>query len=167
LRAALYTRVSTKDGGQETAGQLNLLREHCGQNGWPIVFEYEDHVSGSKIGRPQFQRMMTDASQRHFDVVLFWALDRFTREGALATLQYLKQLTNHGVAFRSFSEPFLDSCGIFKDVVIAILGTIAQQERVRNGERVRAGLNRARLQGTKSGKPIGRPKVVVARHEVQ
>ena len=94
MRAALYTRVSTKDGRQETANQLNQLREYCAHNGWPIVFEYEDHESGSKLGRPQFQRLMTDASQRRFDVVLFWALDRFTREGALATLQHLEQLTS-------------------------------------------------------------------------
>ena len=80
--------------------------------------------------------MMADAAQRQFDVVLFWALDRFTREGALETLQHLNWLGSYGVGFRSFTEPYLDSCGIFKDAVIAILGTIAKQERVRISERV-------------------------------
>lgn len=56
---------------------------------------------------------------------------------------------------------------MFKDAVIAILGTIAKQERVRLSERVKAGLQRARFQGTKSGKPIGRPKVVFRRDQVQ
>lgn len=67
------------------------------------------------------------------------------------------------MGFLSFIEPYLDSCGIFKDAVIAILGTIAKQERLRIQERVRAGLNRAKAQGTKSGKPIGRPRVVFRR----
>lgn len=89
-----------------------------------------------------------------------------TREGALESLQYLNTLSSYGMGFLSFTEPYLDSCGIFKDAVIAILGTIAKQERLRIRERVRAGLNRARTQGTKSGKPIGRPRVVFRRDVV-
>jgi hypothetical protein len=53
-------------------------------------------------------------------VVLFSALDRFTREGALETLKYLDQLSGYGVGYRSFTEPYLDSCGVFKDAIIAI-----------------------------------------------
>ena len=65
------------------------------------------------------------------------------------------------MGFRSFAEPYLDSCGIFKDAVIAILGTIAKQERLRISQRVRAGLERARISGTRSGKAIGRPRKVL------
>jgi DNA invertase Pin-like site-specific DNA recombinase len=132
-----------------------------------IFCEYEDHDSGSKADRTRFQAMMADAAQRRFDVIVFWALDRLTREGALETLQYLNRLSSYGVGFRSFTEPYLDSCGIFKDAVIAILGTIAKQERIRISERVRAGLSRARSQGTKSGKPIGRPRAVFARDQAR
>jgi DNA invertase Pin-like site-specific DNA recombinase len=160
-------RVSTKDKGQETANQANQLREFCKTQGWVIVSEFEDHDSGSKADRAQFQAMMVDSAQRRFDVIVFWALDRLTREGALQTLQYLNRLSSYGVGFRSFTEPYLDSCGIFKDAVIAILGTIAKQERVRISERVCAGLNRARSQGTKSGKPIGRPRAVFARDQAR
>lgn len=165
MRAALYTRVSTKDKGQEAASQLTQLRELCQAQIWTIVAEYEDHDSGSKPDRTQFKAMLADAMRRRFDVVLFWALDRFTREGALETLQYLNTLNSYGVGFRSFTEPYLDSCGVFKDAVIAILGTIAKQERLRISERVRAGLNRARAQGTRSGKAIGRPRVVFRKDE--
>jgi DNA invertase Pin-like site-specific DNA recombinase len=165
IKVGLYKRVSTKDRGQETANQANQLREFCKIQGWTIVREYEDHDSGSRADRSQFQAMMADAAQRRFDVVVFWALDRLTREGALETLQYLNRLSSYGVGFRSFTEPYLDSCGIFKDAVIAILGTIAKQERVRTSERVRAGMNRARLEGTRSGNPIGRPRVVFSREK--
>jgi hypothetical protein len=44
--------------------------------------------------------------------VLFWSLDRFSREGVLETLQYLQTLTSYGVGWKSFTEQYLDSCGI-------------------------------------------------------
>jgi DNA invertase Pin-like site-specific DNA recombinase len=93
------------------------------------------------------------SKQRKFDVLLFWALDRLTREGTLATLQYLERLTPYDVGYKSFTEPYLDSCGTFKDVVISLLATMAKQERLRMGERVRAGLQRVRSQGKRLGRP--------------
>ena len=164
MRAALYTRVSTRDKGQETANQLHELRKLCTAQGWTIVSEYEDHESGGKADRSQFKAMMTDAARRKFDVVLFWALDRFSREGVYETHVHLKRLDDAGVRFRSFTEPYLDSCGMFRDAVISILAVIAKQERIRIQERVRAGLERARTQGTRSGRPVGRPRVIF-RHD--
>ncbi len=105
------------------------------------------------------QAMMTDAAQRTFDVLLFWALDRFSREGDL------KRLDDAGVRFRSFTEPHLDSCGMFRDAVISILAVIAKQERLRLRDRVIAGLRRAQESGTRSGRPVGRPKAVFRRDQ--
>lgn len=51
---------------------------------------------------------------------MFWRLDRFSREGALATLRYLK---DHGVNYKSFTEPYLDSLGLFDDVIVSMLAT--------------------------------------------
>jgi DNA invertase Pin-like site-specific DNA recombinase len=97
--------------------------------------------------------MFQDASQRKFDCVLFWSLDRLSREGVLETLQYLQRLTSYGVAWRSFTEQYLDSTGIFRDAVISILAVVAKQERIRISERVRAGLERARSKGKVFGRP--------------
>jgi len=161
-RGALYGRVSTKDKGQEVENQLAELRRFAATQEWEIQAEYIDHDSGKNSDRPRFRRLFADAAQRRFDVVLFWSLDRLTREGALETLQHLNTLTSYGVGFRSFTEPYLDSCGIFKDAVIAILGTIAKQERVRTSERVRAGLNRAKEKGVK----LGRPRKILDRQRI-
>jgi DNA invertase Pin-like site-specific DNA recombinase len=106
--------------------------------------------------------MLLHASRRKFDVLLFWALDRLTREGTLATLQYLERLTSYQVGYKSFTEPYLDSCGTFKDVVISLLATMAKQERIRMGERVRAGIAQAR----RAGKRLGRPPLRVLTAEV-
>jgi DNA invertase Pin-like site-specific DNA recombinase len=152
IRISIYARVSARE-KQETLNQLAQLREFCQQQGWLVVTEYIDHETGSVSTRAEFQKMLLHASQRKFDVLLFWALDRLTREGTLATLQYLERLTSYQVGYKSFTEPYLDSCGTFKDVVISLLATMAKQERLRLGERVRAGLQRVRTQGKKLGRP--------------
>jgi len=162
-RVAIYARVSIRD-KQETLNQLAQLREFCQQQGWQRVTpEYIDHETGSVSTRADFQKMLLHASQRRFDVLLFWALDRLTREGTLATLQYLERLTSYQVGYKSFTEPYLDSCGTFKDVVISLLATMAKQERLRMGERVRAGLQRALRQGKRLGRP---PLRVLKRKDV-
>ena len=90
----------------------------------------------------------------------FLSLDRLTREGTLATLKYLELLENYGVRWRSLTEPWIDSAGPFRDVIISLLASLAKQERVRISERVRAGLTRAK-QFERSGRSIGRPPGIV------
>src|SRR5580693_7449075 len=152
-RVAIYGRVSTRDKRQEVENQLAQLREFAGTQCWTISCEYADRESGAKRNRIEFQEMFRDAAHRRFDLLLFWSLDRFTREGVLETLTHLNLLTGAGVGYRSFTEPYFDSCGIFKDAVISILATIAKQERIRLSERVRAGLDRARSRGARLGRP--------------
>jgi DNA invertase Pin-like site-specific DNA recombinase len=147
MRIAIYARVSTKDKGQETENQAIQLRELAAKQGWTVSGEYIDRESGAKSDRSEFQLMFQDASRRRFDLLLFWSLDRLSREDVLETLQYLNRLTSHGVAYRSFTEQYFDSCGIFKDAVISILATVARQEKVRLSERTKAGLAVARSRG--------------------
>jgi DNA invertase Pin-like site-specific DNA recombinase len=153
---ALYARVSTKDGRQDTENQLIALREYCAKQGWTVAGEYVDHETGGTSKRPHFQRMFADAHARKFDLVLFWALDRFSREGVAATLNHLGRLTSYGVGWRSHTEEYLDSCGIFRDAVLAILAVIAKQERVRRSERAQAAIARLRRQG--QADKLGRPR---------
>ena len=162
MRCALYARVSTRDKGQETENQLFQIRDFATRQGWELSHEFVDHESGSDSDRPQFQEMFRLASKRKFDVLLFWSLDRLSREGVLQTLNHLNRLASYGIAFRSFTEQYLDSCGIFRDAIIGIMATLAKQERLRISERTRAGLATARLKG----KRLGRPSVNVSISEV-
>lgn len=155
MRAALYCRVSTS--GQDNDNQVGQLRQFAASQGWHVVLEYCDQTSGSTSNRPEFRRMFEDASQRRFDILLFWSLDRLSREGVLETLQHLQRLTSYGVGWRSFTEQYLDSTGIFRDAVIGILAVIAKQERIRRSERTIAGLQKAR----RRGRVLGRPRVAV------
>ncbi len=113
MRVALYSRVSTRDKGQDITNQTSQMRDLCVANSWTITIEYEDHESRSKPGRPQFQQMLKDAAAKKFDFLIFWSLDRFTREGTLSTLKYLELLETHGVRIRSLTEPWIDSAGPF------------------------------------------------------
>ena len=158
---AIMARVSTAK--QETLNQLAQLREFASKQGWTIYAEYVDIVTGSgKKERKEFDRMMLAASQKKFDLVLFWALDRLSREGTLETLQHLQRLTSFGVDWRSYTEQYIDSCGMFRDVVISLLATMAKQERLQIGERTRAGLERAR----RAGKILGRPRLELDQAEL-
>jgi DNA invertase Pin-like site-specific DNA recombinase len=162
MRCALYGRVSTKDRGQDTENQLRQLREFAAKQGWTVVREFVDHESGAGSDRTEFQAMFQAASRREFDVLLFWSLDRLSREGVLETLQHLNRLTGYGICWRSFTEQYLDSCGAFRDAVLAILAVIAKQERIRLSERTKAGLAVARSKGRK----LGRPRLQVQSAEI-
>jgi len=152
MKIGIYGRVSTRD-KQEVENQLVQLREFAAKQGWTVCREYVDRETGATSDREQFQAMFVDASRRKFDLLLFWSLDRLSREGVLATLQHLQRLTSCGVGYKSFTEQYLDSCGIFKDAVIGILAVIAKQERVRLSERTRAGIAIARSKGRQLGRP--------------
>jgi DNA invertase Pin-like site-specific DNA recombinase len=165
MKIVLYARVSTRDKGQDYENQLRELRafvERKANEGWTLVHEYVDKASAKTADRPAFRKMLNDASRKQFDVVLFWSLDRFSREGVLETLQHLRVLTGHGVDWFSYREEYLRSIGPFRDAVLAILSAIAQQERVRLSERVHAGLSRARAEGV----TLGRPRVAIDRAKV-
>ena len=153
MRVALYARVSKKDGSQDTGNQTRQLRQFAASQGWQIVHEYTDRASGKRGDREQFQKMFAAASRREFDILLFWSLDRLSREGVVETLNHLQRLNGYGVNYRSFTEQYLDSTGIFKEAVIGVLAAVAKQERVRRSERTMAGLERARAEGRVGGRP--------------
>jgi DNA invertase Pin-like site-specific DNA recombinase len=167
MKIALYARVSTNDKGQDHENQLRELRAFVARKageGWIVAQEYVDRTSGKTADRPAFRKLFEDAAEKRFDMVLFWSLDRFSREGVLETLQHLQRLTANGVDWWSFKEEYLRSIGPFRDAVLSILATIAKQERIRLSERVQAGLSRARAQGKQLGRPQAavRPERVLA-----
>lgn len=151
MKVAIYARIS-KD-TSDLDNQLILLRTYCKQMNYEVVDEYTDVISGAAIKRTEFNRMLSDASKHKFSLLLFFALDRFSRAGTRETIRYLQMLDDYKVMYKSYSEQYIDSSGIFKDVIIALLSTLARQERVRISERVHAGLARARQQGRIGGRP--------------
>jgi DNA invertase Pin-like site-specific DNA recombinase len=158
MKAGIYARVSTKDKGQDTENQLVQLRAYAAKQGWEIV-EFIDHEHGDRAERAAFLKLFEAAGRREIDVVLTWALDRFTREGVANTFIYIARLSGWGVKYESLTEPHFRTTGPAGELMIAIAAWIAQQERIRISERTKAGLATAR----KNGRPGGRPWKVFRR----
>src|SRR5436305_2748550 len=149
MKAAIYARVSTVD--QEPENQLQELRRYVQARGWAAT-EYVDRgVSGAKDRRPALDDLVRDARRRRFDVLVCWRLDRLGRNlRHLITL--LDELQALGIAFVSLAEGIAATTPAGK-LQMHILGAIAEFERARIAERVRAGLQRARAQGKRLGRP--------------
>jgi DNA invertase Pin-like site-specific DNA recombinase len=157
-RAAILLRVSKDDGSQETDNQLLQLEGWAGREGYEVVAVYVDRKSGRKgrAEREGFANMLQDADSRRFDALLFWSLDRFSREGIRKTLAYLQRLDVCGARFRSYTEPYLNTDNeLMAHIVLGVTAHYAQAEAVRIGERTKAGLQRARAQGKVLGRPDG------------
>jgi DNA invertase Pin-like site-specific DNA recombinase len=160
-RVAIYARVSTSNGSQDPEMQLRELREYAQRRELQIVEEYIDNgVSGSKDSRPALNQLMADASQRRFDAVLVWKLDRFGRSlrhlvNALAELEAL------GLTFISLRDN-LDLSTPSGRLMFQIIGAMAEFERALIQERVRAGLRNAKAKGVR----LGRPRVFVSESRV-
>ncbi len=151
-RAAIYARVSTLD--QEPENQLAELRRYVAARGWTAVEFVDRGVSGAKDRRPALDRLIGDARRRRFDVLVCWRLDRLGRSlKHLVTL--LDELQALGVAFVSLQEG-IDATTPAGKLQMHILAAIAEFERARIAERVTAGLERAKANGKRLGRPRGR-----------
>src|SRR5438128_6640072 len=159
MKAAIYARVSTFD--QEPENQLQELRRYVEARGWTAA-EYVDRgVSGAKDRRPALDALLKDARRRRFDVLTCWRLDRLGRNlRHLITL--LDELQAIGIAFVSINEG-IDATTPAGKLQMHILGAIAEFERERIRERVMAGLQRARSQGRR----LGRPQAAIPIERVQ
>lgn len=160
MRVAIYARVSTRDKGQDPENQVHQLRAFAEQHG-TLYKVFIEEVSGGKSDRTQFKQLLLEAYQKKFDLVVFWRLDRFSREGALPTLKYLKELRDHGVNYKSFTEPYLDSLGPFGDVIVSMLATIAAQDLIKISENTKAALAKKKAAGIKLGAPTKTQAVIM------
>ncbi len=162
-RVGIYARVSTRN-GQTTENQLLELRAVAERNGWEVVEVFtDDGVSGGKgrDQRPGLDELLKGVARKEFDVVAAWSVDRLGRslQDLIATLNELKA---KGVDLYLHKQG-LDTSTPAGKAMFQMLGVFAEFEREIIAERIHAGLARAREQGTKSGKPIGRPRTSRAR----
>jgi DNA invertase Pin-like site-specific DNA recombinase len=157
-RVALYARVSTS--GQTTDNQLRELRDTASRMGWEVVAEFVDAgVSGAKGrgDRPQFDGLLKGVAKRQFDIVAAWSVDRLGRS-LIDLIGFLQELHAVGVDLYLHRQGVNTTTPAGK-ALFGMLGVFAEFEREMIKERVNAGLARAREQGTRSGRPIGRPRV--------
>lgn len=172
-RAAIYTRVSTSSRSrygaqlafdQRPEVQEAPLQRMAEQRGWEVAGVYADRISGTKEKRPALDRLMSDARRGCFDVVMVWRFDRFARS-TRHLVNALEEFRSLDIEFVSHQEA-IDTGTPTGRAVFYIVAAMAQLERELTVERVRAGVEHARQAGTKSGKPVGRPRAVFRRDQV-
>jgi DNA invertase Pin-like site-specific DNA recombinase len=150
MKAAIYARVSTVE-RQSAEGQLLELRRFVDARGWTATEYVDEGVSGSKDRRPALDALLIAAKRRRFDVLVVWRLDRLGRNlKHLITL--IDELSALGIGFTSLGEG-IDTQTPSGRLQLHILGALAEFERERIKERVNLGIARARIQGTKLGRP--------------
>jgi DNA invertase Pin-like site-specific DNA recombinase len=155
-RAAIYARVSTRNGHQDPETQLLALRQVAQRADWQIAGEYVDHgISGAKgrDKRPEFDRLLKDATRRQFDIVMAWSVDRLGRS-LQDLVAFLGDLHAQGVDLYLHIQG-IDTTTPGGKALFQMMGVFAEFERAIIQERVCAGLAKARAQG----KRLGRPKV--------
>ena len=157
VRVALYCRVSTSDGRQDLGLQLDELRQVAKQRGWSVIGEYCDKISGAQDRRPGLDKLMADAARGEVDLVAVWKIDRLGRS-LRHLVDTLETLRGYNVDFVSLRNPGLDTTSPSGRLMLHLVAAFAEFERSMIRERVRAGVNRAKKNGTRSGKPIGRPR---------
>jgi putative DNA-invertase from lambdoid prophage Rac len=155
VKVSLYGRISTSDKEQDPETQLIPLREFAAAQEWETFKEYVDQAPATDlVHRTAWRELLSDASRRRFDLLLVWRMDRAFRS-VLDAANTLERLRTWGIGLRSYTEPWLDTTSPFGEALYYITVAYAQLERGILRERVKAGMERAKKQGIK----IGRPRV--------
>ena len=151
-KVCLYVRVSTQT--QTTENQIQALREVAERSGYEIVKIYsDDGISGSKgrEDRPALNQMMKDAVNRQFEMVMCWSIDRLGR--SITNLIEIMNELNELKIDMFFSQQSIDTQTSSGRMIFGIFSSLASFEREMIRERVMAGLDRARKNGVKLGRP--------------
>jgi DNA invertase Pin-like site-specific DNA recombinase len=154
MKIALYSRVSTSDKDQDPLTQLLPLRDFCAAQGWDVNGEYVNQAPANDLAhRTQWRQLLDDAAKRRFSIVLVLKLDR-----AFRSVKHMHDTLGAwevvGISFKSLREQF-DTSTALGCLLLNLLASLAEFELELIRERVKAGMDRARRQGKK----IGRPKV--------
>jgi DNA invertase Pin-like site-specific DNA recombinase len=157
--AAIWLRVST--GHQDSDNQVPDVTGFAEHHGYAVAETYtvsESAWNGGKDNgeyRATLQRVLDDAWQGKFSVLIVWALDRITREGAEGALRIIRQLRERGCTLVSVKESWLNGSSEVQDVLVAFAGWMAKQESDRRSERIKAGLARRKAEGGHVGRKTG------------
>jgi DNA invertase Pin-like site-specific DNA recombinase len=155
-KVVIYARVSTDR--QTVENQLQDLHSIADKNGWEVVDTFTDEgISGSfgRDKRPAFDALLKGANRKSFDGILVWSIDRIGRS-LQDLISFLNDIQSKNIDLYIHQQG-LDSSTPTGRLMFSLVGSFAEYERTLIRERVKSGLERARINGTKSGRSIGRP----------
>jgi len=154
MRAVIYSRVSTDE--QTTDNQVPVLKAWAEHRGFTLGEIYQETASAWRDGHQlELARLIDDAYKGKFEVVLVWALDRVSRQGALAILEFVNKLQKWGIRVFSYQESWTEAPGELAELLYALTGWVARMESARRSARTKEGIERKTREGWKPGRPRG------------
>lgn len=157
MRAVILARVSTKDKGQTAENQEHILNEHAKKHGWDVVevISVEQSAWKDKSAHAIEEQVFQPFKEGRADVLMVWAMDRWTRRGPGAALRLIHTLENHFSGhFYSLQESFLSTASMdpsVRELMLSLMGWMAKQESSRKSERVKARVEHKKVQAAKLG----------------
>ena len=162
-KVAIYTRISTNDMGQDIDRQIHECRRYCETMGYEIVNEYGDEgFARTTRNRPALDKLIKDARQRKFKLVISDELSRFAGTPALL-LNLVEELKLWNVNLVSVKEG-IDTSTPMGEMVATMLSAISKMELFNISHRVKSGIANARR---KNGGRWGRPSNLTTQLEIQ
>jgi DNA invertase Pin-like site-specific DNA recombinase len=152
MKSAIYARVSTTN--QTVENQLLELREAAKRMGWEVVAELtDDGISGAKgrSERPSFDKLFRMVQRREIDVVMSWSIDRLGRS-LQDLVGFMKEVQASGVELYIHQQA-INTATPAGRMIFGIFSALGEYERELIRERIYAGLERAKRDGKKLGRP--------------
>ena len=141
---AIYLRTSCREAQNPKMSQerqrFNIQRALIERSKLPVISEYTDIESGTKVDRSGYQHMLREARIGKFSHVAVENAERFGRNDAEA-LSIIDELHDIGVAIRFADYPDLNPIGPDDRIMVSLSFTLARRESIKLGERVRGGLH--------------------------
>ena len=154
MKVALYARVSTDDKEQNPETQLFALRQFCQDAGYEVFQEYVDRARAKDyLHRKAWQQLQKDARRHKFKSVLVFRLDRAFRS-VRECVNCLEDWQERGISFRSLKEEVIDTTTSPGRFMLQILAAVAELESSVIGDRVKAGMARAKAAGSSFGRKM-------------
>ena len=150
-RCAVWLRASGAH--QNTGAQYDALIQEAVRRGLTVVRVFDVTASGFHGEQEhELSRLVDGLQRREYSTVICWAIDRLTRQGVSETLQAVNRIARAGGTLISLQEPWIETSGEVRDLLLAVLGWVANFESRRRSERIKSGLARRRA----AGLPVGR-----------
>jgi len=162
MKVAIYARVSTDDKGQDPEVQFMRCRDYCKYHNHEIIAEYKDEgVTGDSLiwerhSGIQLKEILDSGKAK---AIVVFSVDRYSRQNPIKVLQQIEYLEQQGIKFISVTEPVFDMTGEFSQPIRYFITWFSNYFLLQHQRKVKSGMEKARIKGTKSGKSIGRPKL--------
>lgn len=162
MKVAIYARVSTDDKGQDPEVQFMRCRDYCKYHNHEIIAEYKDEgVTGDSLiwerhSGIQLKEILDSGKAK---AIVVFSVDRYSRQNPIKVLQQIEYLEQQGIKFISVTEPVFDMTGEFSQPIRYFITWFSNYFLLQHQKKVKSGMEKAKLKGTKSGKSIGRPKL--------